>query len=154
MSDTAPALGQTLRLQLYGMRKGVAREPETVSFAWNGHIYVRSGGGLRDVGGFTAHPFDGGDLLIQTVPEKAGNPTEFAVAHKLIDGVWQVLPVDEDDADEATRAAFCGKSDKTVCTIETREQLFAFARATAAQHKDDGGLAIRLSDEARRPRRR
>ena len=38
----------------------------------------------------------------------------------------------------------------------TREQLFAFARATAAQHKDEGGLALRLPDapaKRRSPRR-
>jgi hypothetical protein len=35
------------------------------------------------------------------------------------------------------------------CRIETREQLFAFARATAARRKTDGGLAIRLPDDMR-----
>ncbi len=37
--------------------------------------------------------------------------------------------------------------------IATREQLFAFARATAAKRKPDGGLAIRLED-ARPSKRR
>lgn len=154
MSDSVPTLGQKLRLQLYGVNKGTARDPETVSFTWNGHIYIRSGGGLRDVSGFTLHPFDGGDLLIQTVPAKPSNPTEFAIAHRLIDGVWQVVPIDEGDADEATRGAFCKKSGKSACMIETRQQLFAFARASAAQRKDDGGLAIRLPDGPERSKRR
>jgi len=145
--------GPKLRLQLYGLRDGYARDLETVSFAWNGSLYAHAGGGLKDVAAFSVHAFEGGDTIIQTVPAKPGQPTEFAVAHRLADGVWQVLPIDEADADEATRAAFCKKADKTSCTIETREQLLAFARATAAQRKDSGGLAIRLPDDKRRARK-
>jgi hypothetical protein len=37
-------------------------------------------------------------------------------------------------------------TDGAACRIETRDQLFAFARATAARKKDNGGLAIRLED--------
>ena len=149
--------GPKLRLQLYGLRDGYARDPDTVSFSWNGSLYARAGGGLKDIDAFSALPFEGGDIIIQTVPAKHDQPTEFALAHKLADGVWQVLPIDEGDADEATRAAFCKSASKTSCTVETREQLFAFARATAAQRKDSGGLAIRLPDgderRARKPRR-
>ena len=104
---------------------------------------------LRDVSGFTIHPFEGNDFIIQTVPARPRNPTEFAIAHRLAEGVWQVVPIDEADADAATRDAYC-KSSKNVCVIETRQQLVAFARATAAQRKDDGGLAIRLPDTAAR----
>jgi hypothetical protein len=141
--------GPKLRLQLYGLRDGYARDLESVSFAWNGSLYAHAGGGLKDVAAFSALPFEAGDVIIQTVPAKHGQPTEFAVAHKLAEGVWQVLAIDEADADEATRAALCKKADKTTCTVETREQLLAFARATAAQRKDSGGLAIRLPDDAR-----
>jgi hypothetical protein len=155
LNDGAQTFGQTLKLQLYGLRNGYARDPESVSFAWNGNHYARTGGGLRDVRGFTIHPFEGDDMIVQTVAGKPGAVTEFAVAHRLADGVWQVVPVDEADADAATRDANC-KSSKTACVIGTRQQLLAFARATAAHRKNDGGLAIRLPDaaEPKAPRRR
>jgi hypothetical protein len=157
LSDSAQPFGKALKLQLYGLNKGFARDPQPVSFSWNGHHYVRSGGGLREVGGFTIHAFEGDDFVVQTVPAKPRSPTEFAIAHRLAEGVWQVVPIDEADADSATRDAFCRKSIKAGCVIETRQQLLAFARATAAQRKDDGGLAIRLPDAPERkqsPRRR
>ena len=150
LSDSAQPFGKTLKLQLYGLSKGFARDPQSVSFSWNGHHYTRSGGGLREVSGFTIHSFEGDDLIIQTVPSKPRNPTEFAIAHKLAEGVWQVIPIDDADADGPTRDAFCRKSTKAGCVIETRQQLLAFARATAAQRKDDGGLAIRLPDGSER----
>jgi hypothetical protein len=56
------------------------------------------------------------------------------------------MPIDEADADEKTRGAYCKPTGNSGCRIETREQLIAFARATQAQRKDNGGLAIRLRD--------
>ena len=158
LSDSAPVFGKQLKLQLYGLRDGFARDPEMVAFTWNGALYARSSGGMRDIGGFTVHAFDGDDYLIQTVPKKQTQPTEFAIARKLAGGVWQVVPVDEDDADEPTRAAFCQRGGQSVCTVERRDQLLAFARATAARRNESGGLAIRLPNDpdrapARRPRR-
>jgi hypothetical protein len=161
LSDSDQVFGAKVRLQLYGLSKGFARDPEMVSFVWNGHHYARSSGGLRDVSGFSIHRFEGDDLIVQTVPSKPREPTEFAIAHRLADGVWQVVPIDEADADGPTRDAFCNgngskKPANSACVIETRQQLLAFARATAAHRKDDGGLAIRLPDNAERktPRRR
>ncbi|MEI9803885.1 MAG: hypothetical protein WDN48_04715 [Pseudolabrys sp.] len=94
------------------------------------------------------------------MPAKRVRITEYALLHKIADGVFQVLPIDEEDADEPTRVAYCGKgepNDPSPCRIQTRDQLFAFARATAARRKDDGGLVIRLpdgSDKAERPAKR
>lgn len=154
LSDSAQPFGKALKLQLYGLSKGFARDPQSVSFTWNGHYYARASGGLRNVSGFTIHPFEGDDFIIQTVPAKPHSPTEFAIAHRLAEGVWQVIPIDEADADAPTRDAYC-KSSQGACIIETRQQFLAFARATAAQQKADGGLAIRLPDAAdRKPRRR
>jgi hypothetical protein len=153
LSDSAKPFGTKLRLQLYSVRKGLARDPQAVSFGWNGHYYARTGGGLRDMSGFTIHPLEGDDFIIQTVPAKPRSPTEFAVAHRLVDGVWQVVPIDEGDADSATRDAYCKSPAKAGCVIETRQQLLALARATAAHRKDDGGLAIRLSDSGRQTKR-
>ena len=146
------AFGPTLRLQLYAMRDGRATDPERVLYRWGNGVYRHAAGGMRDVPAFSVHAFDNGDYIVQTVPAKLGNPVEYAVAHKLLDGVWQVVPVDEDDADEATRAANC-TSRQSVCTVATSEQLRTFARATAAKPHPNGGLAIRLADEPAKRRR-
>jgi hypothetical protein len=154
--DAQPIFGKSLRFQLFGMRKGVAVDPEQSSFSWNGALYAHTGGGMRDVSAISIHPFESGDFIIQSVPANRARITEYAVMHKLVEGVYQVVAIDEADADEPTRAAYCSKGERgdRSCRIATRDQLFAFARATAARPKDDGGLAIRLPDEPERPARR
>jgi hypothetical protein len=154
VTDAQPVFGPKLKLQLFTLREGFARDPERVTYAWNGTHYARTGGGMRDVRAFSAVPFEGGDFIIQTVPVNRARGTEYAVLHKIADAVFQVIAIDEADAGEATRAASCKHTDGAACRIETRDQLFAFARATAARKKDSGGLAIRLEDGAERPARR
>ena len=95
---------------------------------------------------FTVHPFEGGDLLVQTVPSARSRKIEYALLHPLTDGVYYVVVIDEADADQAMRSANCGQPSNYSCRVATREQLFAMTRATAARHKQDGGLAIRLAD--------
>ena len=156
LSDSQQTFGPRLRVQLYTLRDGHAQEPEQATFAWNGALYTHAAGGMRDVSAFSVNPFEGGDFIIQEVPVKRPRITEYALLHKLADGVYMVWAIDEDDADEQTRAAMCGKGDAkdpSPCRITTREQLFAFARATAARRKQDGGLVIRLQDLPEMPRR-
>jgi hypothetical protein len=157
LADSQAVFGPRLKLQLFSLREGFAHDPDQATFSWNGALYAHSAGGMKDVSAFSVHPFEAGDTIIQTVPARQGQTTEFALLHKLAEGVFQVVAVDEADADEQTRAAYCRHVDHSGCRIETREQLFAFARATAAQRKGDGGLAIRLPDgpeKAKRPARR
>jgi hypothetical protein len=146
--------GQRLRLQTFALRKGFAHDPSQTIYTWNGNLYAHAGGGLREVSAFSINRFEAGDYIIQAVPSGKVTTTEYALLHRLAEGVYQVLPIDEADADEQTRAAYCKRVDKSGCRIETRDQLFAFARATAARQKDDGGLVIRLPDAAERPQRR
>ena len=156
LPDAQPIFGKSLRFQLYGMRKGVAVDPEQASFTWNGALYAHTGGGMRDVSAISIHPFEDGDFIIQSVPANRSGITEYAVMHKLTDGVYQVIVIDEADADEPTRTAYCSKGEKNdrSCRIATRDQLFAFARATAARRRDDGGLVIRLPDKSEPPAKR
>jgi hypothetical protein len=150
LPDPQPVFGPRLKLQLYGLREGYANDPQRANFNWNGALYAHAGGGLREVSAFSVHPFEAGDYIIQEVPAKRVRITEYALLHKLAEGVYQVIAIDEADADEPTRAAYCGKGDKadpSPCRIATRDQLFAFARATAARRKTDGGLVIRLPDK-------
>jgi hypothetical protein len=152
LSDAQPVLGPRLKLQLYFLREGHAFDPERARFAWNSKLYARSGGGMKDISSFTVHPFEAGDFIIQSTPLRHPDHAEYALMRKLAEGVYQVVAIDEDDADEPTRAAQCKHPGVAACRIETREQLFAFARATAAKRKTDGGLAIRLDDAPRQRR--
>jgi hypothetical protein len=156
LASSQDVFGPKLKIQIFALRDGRAREPAQAEFRWNGSLYEHAGGGLREVSAFSAHAFEGGDFIIQEVSAKRPRVSEYALLHKLADGVYMVWPIDEDDADEPTRAAFCGKGtpkDPSPCRIETREQLFAFARATAARAKPNGGLAVRLPDGAEKPQR-
>ena len=145
MTGAEPVLGPQLHLQFYGLHKGIVDDPEQASYRWDGKQYAHVSGGMADVAAFSLHPLEGGTFIVQSVPVKKTGGIEYAVMRKLTEGVFHVVPVDEDDADAATRAANCKPAGHS-CRIETRDQLFAFARATAAKQKADGGLAIRLSD--------
>jgi hypothetical protein len=146
LTDSQPVLGAKLKLQFYSMRKGYAEDPEQASFAWNGKLYARTGGGMADVRGFSVHPFESGTYIIQEAPVKRPQMVEYALMRPLMDGVYYVVVIDEADADAATRATHCAKLPDVACRIATREALFAFARATATRRRHDGGLAIRLRD--------
>ena len=87
LSDSQPVFGTKLKLQLYSLRQGYAHEPEPASYTWNGALYAKAGGGTHDVAAFTIHPFENGDYIIQSVPPKPGQSTEFALLRKLADGV-------------------------------------------------------------------
>jgi len=112
LSDSQQLFGPRATFQLYGLRKGFAVEPERVTFSWDGTRYVRKSGGLKDVHAFSVHPFENGDFIIQSTPANEPRMTEYAVMHRLADGVYQAVVIDEDDADEPTRAAQCGKGEK------------------------------------------
>ena len=152
LADAQPVLGQRLHLQLYSLRDGHAHDPERARFTWDGKSYVRAGRGMKDVASFTLHPFEGGDLLVQSVSTEHPEHVEYALMRTLAEGTYFVVAIDEDDADAAARTAGCKHPGGVACRIETREQLFTFARATAAKHRTDGGLAIRLEDAPARRR--
>ncbi len=154
LTGAQPVLGPRLNLQLYTVRNGNAAEPEKVQYTWNGTLYAHAGGGMKDVKAISVHPFEAGDYIIQAIPARANQTVEYALLHALASGVYLVIAIDEADADEPTRAANCKHPDGAACRVETREQLSAFARATAAKHKDEGGLVIRLPDTPERPAKR
>jgi hypothetical protein len=147
LSGAKPEFGPTLRLHAFGLRDGFAHDPEQATYAWNGTHYAHAGGGMTDVAGFSLFPFERGDFVAQSVPRDRDGPVEYALVHKLADGVFQVLPVDEDDADAATRTAHCRTTQQWSCRIETKDQLFALTHATAGRRGSTGGLAIVLAPE-------
>lgn len=149
LTDSQPLIGQTFRLQFFSLRKGTAYDPEQARYVWNGTQYVHAGGGMADVTAFTVHPFEGDDLIVQSVPDGKDRVVEYGLLRRLADGVFLLLPIDEDDADEATRAKHCQRVEKSACRVTTREQIFAFARTSAARRADNGGLIIRLPDDTK-----
>ncbi|HZP79625.1 MAG TPA: hypothetical protein VFB45_26060 [Pseudolabrys sp.] len=154
LSDSRPLLGdKSVKLQLYTLRNGTVREPQTVSFRWNGALYDRVSGSAIGISAFSVHEFEAGDLIVQTVPTNRPRITEYGLLHKLAEGVYQLVAIDEADTDDQTRADYCTKVDKSPCRIETRDQLFAFARATAVRQKNVGALVLRLPDGPDRPER-
>jgi hypothetical protein len=144
LTDSQQLLGGRPRLQFYGLHHGGAYEPTSATFRWRDGRYVYTGGTFKDVGAFTLHAFEGADLIVQSI--NAGKPVEYALARKMADATYLVFPIDENDADEATRAKLCSKDAQAACRISTREQLLAFARATAAKPHTIGGLALLLAD--------
>ena len=144
LGDAKPLLGERLRLQTYTLREGSARDADTASFRWDGTRYVGRIG-RKERAAFTVHELEGRDLIVQTVPLRKDVPVEYTIARKLADGVYLTAAIDENDADEATRAQFCIKDSGRSCRIATREALTVFARASAAKLRDTGALAIILA---------
>jgi hypothetical protein len=147
LTDARPLFGEMLDLQFFSLRKGLAHDPERARYTWTAGRYVHAAGGMNDVGAFSVYPFEAGDLIAQSVPDPRDHRTEYALLHRLTDGVFQIVPIDEDDADATTRAVNCRTIGKSDCRVETREQLFALARATAARHRTDGGLVVLLAPD-------
>jgi hypothetical protein len=144
LTDARPLFGPQVQLQFYTLRKGFADEPEQASFKWDGERYIHAGGGTDRL--------EGRAYIVQSAAAKRPNIIEYAVAHELTGGVYQVTPIDENDADGATRARNCTRIDDSPCRITSQRQLIAFARATEARQKGEGGLVLRLanSSESRR----
>ncbi len=153
LSDPKKMFGDRVQLQLYALRDGEVSSPQAVSFQWNGALYVRNGGGLREMSAFSVHAFEADDLIVETVSVKRPRITEYALARKLRDGVYFLVAIDEADADELTRKDYCKKTGGVACLIETRDQLLAFARATAALPHNRGGLVLQVAS-GRRPESR
>ena len=145
LTDSKPLLGQHLRLQTYSLdSKGVSDGPEQAEYVWKGSYYAHVSGGMKDVAGFTVHLFEHGDYIVQTRPKAANGTVDYALLHPFVAGVYQAVAIDENDATAAVRAANCKTNKDSSCRVETRAQLWALARATAASPKDRGGLAIKL----------
>lgn len=141
LTDAKPVLGQQGQIHSYEIRDGGAREPTVLNYRWNGSRYLFRGRneGIRD---FTVFPYEGRDLIVQSTATKPPHATEYALARRLTEGVYLIVPIDESDADEAPREKFCTKTQDTSCGVTTPEQLFVFARASAEKAQDRGAVAV------------
>ena len=146
LTGAKPVFGERFKAQLYTLKDGRADDPVLESFSWDGNRYVSSDA-KPTVEPFTAHPFGSGDYIVQTISAKQPK-AEYALLHRLADGVYLGRVIDQDDVDEATRKKECDPTDKFNCRIKAHEQLEIFAKATAAKNHQTGGLVILLADES------
>ena len=150
LKDARPLFGQQLRLQFYALRNGAAGEPEEAAYKWDGERYTHASGGMDDVSAFSVHPAGSDIFIVQSFSSRRPQLVEYAVARKLTEGVYQVAAIDEDDAPRPLRARLCKRTDASSCRIESRTALLEFARVTARQRRGQGGLVLRLADQAPR----
>jgi hypothetical protein len=139
LGDAKAILGDRIQVHAFASPKGGTRDYSTGIFEWSGSRYVRRSGDFTD---FTIHPYEGRDLIIQSRASRGSSIIEFGLARRIAEGVYLIIPIQEEDADEPTRARFCTKTQGASCRISTPEQLFVFARATAARDEDNGGVAV------------
>jgi hypothetical protein len=144
LGDARAILGDRIQVHAFGAAKEGARDHAAGIFEWSGSRYLRRSGpaNLTD---FTVHPYEGRDLIIQSRVGRAGSLTQYGLARRIADGVYLVIPISEQDADEGTRERFCTKTEDAACRVVTPEQLFVFARATAAKDEEAGGIAVVLA---------
>ncbi len=145
LTEAKPVFGEKFMVQLYSLNNGLADEPTLERFTWDGKRYASSSA-KPAIEPFTAHPFGSGDFILQNVASKQPVKVEYALLHRLADGVFLGRVIDEQDADEQARAKLCTMIDKYTCRIQTRDQLFALAGATAAKRHQSGGLMIMLAE--------
>jgi hypothetical protein len=141
LSDAKPVLGERGLIHAYALSQGAAHDPEVASFQWSGSRYLVRG---KSIGysEFTAHAYEGRDWIVQGTTQRAPHRIEYGLARKLADGVYQLVAINEDDAEAPAREKFCTKTQDASCRIATPEQLFVFARASADKPMEGGGLAV------------
>ena len=142
LGDAKAILGERIQVHAFTTTKNGTREHSTGTFEWSGSRYVRRSGDFTD---FTIHPYEGRDLIVQSQTSRGSTTMEFGLARRIAEGVYLIIAIQEDDADQPTRERFCTKTQGADCRISTPEQLFVFARATAARDEDSGAVAVVLA---------
>jgi hypothetical protein len=133
LAGSKPLLGVQFQLNLYqDFTEGKALSVKTSVFRWNDTHYSLVSGDSSGVQYFVVQPFDDSDLLI----EANENDHVYLLAHKLAKGTYRILPIVQDDVDEATRNRTCVTRNPVICTVQTRQQLDTFVRAAAAKTDD------------------
>jgi hypothetical protein len=139
LGDAKAILGERIQVHAFAGSKDGKRDYTTGIFEWSGSRYVRRSGNFTD---FTIHPYEGRDLIIQSQSSRGSTTIDFGLARRIAEGVYLIIAIQEEDADEPTRARFCTKTQGAPCRISTPEQLFVFARATAARDEDNAAVAV------------
>ena len=159
LSDARAILGEGGQLHIFSAPKDGVRNVTRYSFQWRRDRYVTgSRPGRTGPIEFTAHAFEGRDLVVQwksatlwsPKQKRALRPVTYFLLRKVAEGAYLLFPVTENDVDESIRKRFCIKSPETTCRISTPEQLFAFARAAAEKEAQDAGIVV-IESAKKRP---
>ena len=146
LAGSKPLLGAEFQLTLYqDFIEGKALTVKTSVFRWNDTHYSLVSGDSSGEKYFVIHPFDGDNFLIEASYE---NDNVYLLARKLAKGTYRILPIDQNDVDEATRIRTCVTRNPIICMIETRQQLDTFVRAAAA--KTGGYITVGVISAAAR----
>ena len=130
LAGSKPLLGTQFQLNLYqDFTEGKARAVKTSVFRWNNNRYALVSGDSSGVEYFVVQPIDGGNLLV----EANEHDHVYLLGRKLAKGTYSIVPIDQNDVDEATRNRTCVTRSPVICTIRTRRQLDVFIRAAAAK---------------------
>jgi hypothetical protein len=145
LTDAQPLLGQQFDVHLYeNFVDGKAGDFHMAGYQWKDNNYVRGSGLARDATRFVAQPLAANDFLLQSTDNK--NLFNYWIGRKLSVGVYLIIPLDEADADDATRTAACGKDvQEGICRVTTYDQLLKMARATAAKPVRNAALGVVLT---------
>jgi hypothetical protein len=139
LGDAKALLGERIEVHVFSAARDGTREHSIGVFEWSGSRYVPRSGDFTE---FTIHPFEGRDSIIQGQAGRNSRNIEFALARRIAEGVYLIIPIQHEDADEPTRQRFCTKTQIASCLITTPEQLFVFAHATAARDDDSSAVAV------------
>ena len=139
-----PLLGAQFQLSLYDDFIGEkALTVKTSVFYWKNAHYSLASGDSSGVEYFVIQPFEGNNFLI----EANEKDNVYLLARKLAKGTYSILPVDQNDVDEATRSRTCVTRNPVICVVQTRQQLDTFARGAA--NKTAGYMVGVISTTAR-----
>ncbi|MGH6768842.1 MAG: hypothetical protein ACRECO_07465 [Xanthobacteraceae bacterium] len=150
LGDAKAILGERGQLHIFTAPKNGERDVLRYRFQWHKDRYVTPPSGGTGTSEFTAHAFEGRDLIVQWTGAPLWTPKRkltvrqihYYLARRVAEGTYLFFPISEDDADDAARKRFCTSSPETKCRISTPEQLFVFARAAAEKEDHDAGVAV------------
>lgn len=146
VTDAQPLLGQQFEVHLYeNFVENKASYFHSSVYRWKDGEYHRATGLARDATRFVAQSLAGNDFVIQST-DQDGKLFHYWLGRKLSAGVYLIVPLEEKDADEATRKAICGADlPEGICRVTTRDQLLILARATAAKPARNPALGVVMS---------
>ena len=131
LAGSKPLLGAQFQLNLYqDFIEGKPLSVKTSVFRWNGTHYSFVSGNSSGEKYFVIDSFGSNDLLIEATYE---DDNVYLLARKQAKGSYRILPIDQNDVDEATRIRTCVTRNPVICMIQTRQQLDTFVRAAAAR---------------------
>jgi hypothetical protein len=140
LTGTKPLFGDQFQLNRFeDFTDGKADSVKRSLFRWNGTRYAYVSGNSSDVKYVVAERLDNDWFLIEASDDKV---YAYLLGHKLAEGTYRILPVDEKYLDAATQKQNCVAQDRETCTIATRAQLDAFAHASVGKTIDYTMMAV------------